>query len=208
MTDCTSAERRRLLHRRAEGALSGIDEVEVEADPRRLRISFLGPVPENLQPHHIRIDGGRRVTGLVAEAVDVQGAPADRDSLLLVRLDRAGDGTPYRLRLVERDPEGGDRPHHALDPRYAEATFRFGVDCPDQPDCLDPPAAPEAPPPGPDIPYTAKDYEGFRALMLDRLALTIPEWRPSAVPDLGLTLVEALAFHADRLSYLQDAVSR
>lgn len=207
MTVCTSTGRRRLLHRRAEGALSGIDEVEVEADPRRLRVSFLGPVPQDLRPENIRIDGGRRVTGLVAEAVEIDRAPDDRDSRLLVRLDRAGDGTTYGFRLVERGPKGGDRPHRAIDPRYAEAPFRFGLDCPDQPDCLERPASPESLPPGPDIPYTAKDYEGFRALMLDRLALTIPEWRPRAVPDLGMTLVEALAFHADRLSYLQDAVA-
>lgn len=205
--DCASADRRRVLMRRGRDVPTGIDEVEVDEDPRRLRVSFLGAVPGGLGPEHVRIEGGRRVTGLAAEAVDVERAEPDRDSRLVVLLDRAGDGTAYRFRLVERGPRGAERPHGALDPRYAEAEFRFGIDCPGMPDCAEEPCPPEPAGPSPDIPYTAKDYEGFRALMLDRLALTIPDWRPRLVPDLGLTLVELLAFHADRLSYLQDAVA-
>ena len=43
--------------------------------------------------------------------------------------------------------------------------------------------------------------------MLDRLSLTVPGWTERHVPDLGITLVELLAYEGDRLSYRQDAVA-
>ncbi|MBY5530186.1 putative baseplate assembly protein [Rhizobium leguminosarum] len=59
----------------------------------------------------------------------------------------------------------------------------------------------------PPIDYMAKDYESFRQLMLDRLSSTLPAWQERHAPDLGVTLVEALAYVADYLSYYQDAVA-
>src|SRR5262249_14051123 len=55
--------------------------------------------------------------------------------------------------------------------------------------------------------YLAKDYASFRQLILDRLALTMPNWQETHVPDLGITLVELLAYVGDYLSYFQDAVA-
>ena len=43
-------------------------------------------------------------------------------------------------------------------------------------------------------------------MLLDRMALLVPEWRERHVPDLGVTLVELLAFVGDYFSYYQDAV--
>ena len=57
------------------------------------------------------------------------------------------------------------------------------------------------------INYLAKDYASFRQLILDRLALIMPEWQETHVPDLGITLVELLAYVGDYLSYYQDAVA-
>ena len=59
----------------------------------------------------------------------------------------------------------------------------------------------------PIIDYLAKDYESFRQLMLDRLASTVPSWTERHAADFGMTMVETLAFAADRLSYRQDAVA-
>ena len=42
--------------------LNGIDEVEVDDSGTRLTVTFLGRAPENLQPHNIRIDGGRSLS--------------------------------------------------------------------------------------------------------------------------------------------------
>jgi hypothetical protein len=59
----------------------------------------------------------------------------------------------------------------------------------------------------PEINYLAKDYASFRQLTLDRLALVMPAWRETHVPDLGIALVELLAYAGDYLSYYQDAVA-
>ena len=59
----------------------------------------------------------------------------------------------------------------------------------------------------PEIDYLARDYQGFRRLMLDRLSLLVPGWQERSAADLGVTLVELLAYAADNLAYRQDAVA-
>ncbi|HJT55694.1 MAG TPA: baseplate J/gp47 family protein [Ktedonobacteraceae bacterium] len=59
----------------------------------------------------------------------------------------------------------------------------------------------------PEIDYLAKDYASFRQLMLDHLALRVPGWTERSEADLGIVLVEVLAYVADYLSYYQDAVA-
>jgi hypothetical protein len=59
----------------------------------------------------------------------------------------------------------------------------------------------------PVINYLAKDYASFRQLILDRLAVVMPEWQERHVPDLGIALIEVLAYAGDHLSYYQDAVA-
>ena len=55
--------------------------------------------------------------------------------------------------------------------------------------------------------YLAKDYESFRRLLFDRIGHTLPEWGETHIPDIGVTLVELLAYVGDSLSYHQDAVA-
>jgi hypothetical protein len=62
----------------------------------------------------------------------------------------------------------------------------------------------EAPP---EINYLAKDYAGFRRLLLDHLSLWLPDWAEEHPADLTHTLVDVLAYAADYLSYYQDAVA-
>src|SRR5579884_441330 len=59
----------------------------------------------------------------------------------------------------------------------------------------------------PEIDYLSKDYASFRQLMLDHLALRVPGWTERSEADLGIALVEVLAYVADYLSYYQDAVA-
>ncbi len=59
----------------------------------------------------------------------------------------------------------------------------------------------------PHIDYLSKDYASFRQLMLDHLSVLVPGWTEQSASDLGLTLVELLAYAADHLSYYQDAVA-
>ena len=56
------------------------------------------------------------------------------------------------------------------------------------------------------IDYLSKDYQSFRQLMLERMTLTFPQWRERNAADLGIAVIEVLAYAADFLSYYQDAV--
>ena len=55
--------------------------------------------------------------------------------------------------------------------------------------------------------YLAKDYQSFRALLLDHLAARAPGSAPFEVASVESTLVETLAYVGDYLSYFQDAVA-
>ncbi|SCK08630.1 putative baseplate assembly protein [Streptomyces sp. WMMB 322] len=196
--------------------LGGVDGVEVGDDGRTLTVTFLGKAPHGICPGNVRIDGGRRITGLTVESVSVEREEdPELDDRLLVVLDRTGDTTPYRLSLVAEGPGGrpGSEPYPGFDQRYYSADFRFGTDCPSPFDCAD--DGDECPPedsreggaPVPVIDYTARDFDTLRQVVLDRLALTAPDWRERHPADLGVTLVELLAHTADRISYQQDAVA-
>ena len=85
--------------------------------------------------------------------------------------------------------------------------FSFKVNCPSDLDCRRRPSCPPPERREPEINYLAKDYASFRQLILDRLALIMPDWQERHVPDLGVALVELLAYVGDHLSYYQDAVA-
>jgi hypothetical protein len=201
---CQTDPRRDAVRRRL--GRNGLDYVEVgDDDPRTLYVYFLGKLPPELAVNrpgierYLRLDGGDSITGLRILDADpqVQTDP-ERDDVLVLTLDRVGDFSPYTLRLV--GVEG-------IDPRYDSASFSIRVGCPSDLDCeadcdCDPPALDE-----PLINYLAKDYASFRQLILDRLALLMPGWIERHVPDIGITLVELLAYVGDQLSYYQDAVA-
>ncbi|MBU6257821.1 MAG: putative baseplate assembly protein [Burkholderiales bacterium] len=206
MTDplaCLTDPRRDAV--RAAAGRNGLDYVEAQDDPPQLTVYFLGKLPPALRTNsaalaaHFALAGGDAITGLViqrAEAV-VDPDPA-RDDYVVLHLDRCGDRSGYTLTLV--GVEG-------IDPRYASAEFSFRIDCASDVDCR--PVCDCAPPvldePRPN--YLAKDYASFRQLILDRLALVMPSWTERHVPDIGITLVELLAYVGDYLSYYQDAVA-
>jgi hypothetical protein len=100
-----------------------------------------------------------------------------------------------------------EEPYPGFDPRYACLDFTFSVLCPSDLDCAQPQSCPALAYPPPEINYLAKDYASFRQLILDRLAVTLPDWQERHVPDLGIALVELLAYAGDYLSYYQDAVA-
>jgi hypothetical protein len=61
--------------------------------------------------------------------------------------------------------------------------------------------------PPPRIDYLTKDFNSFRRLMLDRLAVLVPAWTERHASDTGMVLLDILAYAADYLSYDQDAVA-
>ncbi|MEV7084826.1 putative baseplate assembly protein [Streptomyces sp. NPDC093085] len=191
--------------------LGGVDAVEVGDDGVTLTVTFLGKAPHGLRAGNVRIDGGRRITGLRAVGVAVEREDdLELDDRLLVTLDRSGDTSRYRLSLVERDPYGrpGTEPFRGFDQRYFWGDFDFRGGLPTPFDCVDEASAGPldhgAPPV---IDYTARDYDTIRRVILDRLALTNPGWVERNAADLGTTLVELLAHSADLISYQQDAVA-
>src|SRR6185436_12156194 len=123
--------------------------------------------------------------------------------VLEVEVDPRGDFSPYVLRLVPSSSEA----LAGLDPALSEIEFSFKVECETELDCRDiavcPPAAAEEP----RIDYLAKDYASFRRLMLDWMSLLAPSWNERNPADVGVALVEMLAYVADHLSYQQDAVA-
>ncbi len=201
-------ERRRHEVRAAKG-WNGLDYLEVGEDQRTLTVFFLGKAPLDLLPDNvsIRACGGGWEVRVVELRLCVLEDP-ERDDCLHVTVDRPGGFSPYELCLievVEGRPTGG--PYPGFDRRYACLEFSFKVDCPSDLDCKDERACPDKPRQEPTIHYLAKDYVSFRQLLFDRLALTLPDWRERHVPDLGVALVEVLAYAGDHLSYYQDTVA-
>jgi Baseplate J-like protein len=205
--DCGTEQRRALVRAHA---LAGIDSVEASDDGRTLTVIFLGKAPDGLTLANVTISGGRRITGITVTGIELD-RPDDPelDDSMVVTVDRAGDSSVYTLCVVEAGPYGrpGNQPYPGFDPRYACANFTFQAACPSDHDCAAPVTCPPVPAPPVVIDYTAKDYDAFARLLLDRMALTVPDWAERHVPDLGLTLVELLAYVADQLSYQQDAVA-
>lgn len=199
------------IRRRAPGApLNGLDYLEVSDDQRHLTVFFLGKAPQWITERHLRISGGQRVRGICMLEVKIhRREDPEQDDSMTVTVDRPGDFSNYTLCVVALDEAGnptGETPAD-FDPRYTCLCFSFKVGCPSDLDCHTGPVCPEPARPEPPIDYLAKDYASFRRLILDRLALVMPEWKERHVPDLGITLVELLAYAGDHLSYYQDAVA-
>lgn len=193
---CVGEGRRREVRRRGS---NGLDYLEVSDDQLTLTVTFLGKAPDEVELANVRIDGGRRVQGIRVVGVRLcREEDPDLDDCMQVDVDRPGDFATYTLRLV--DVAG-------IDPRYAALDFSFKVGCSTDLDCAAEDDCPAPPPPEPDISYLAKDYASFRALILDRLAVVMPQWTERHAPDLGIALVELLAYVGDQLSYQQDAVA-
>jgi hypothetical protein len=191
-------------------ALNGIDYVEVDEDQLSLRVYFLGKAPKPISEKNFVITGGQRITDIRVVDIDVcRASGKDLDDCLTVRVNRPGDFSAYTLRIVEMDQRGlpTNRPLRGFDRRFAQIVFSFKAGCPSDLDCLPKSACVPAPFPVIDINYLAKDYASFRQLILDRMSLTMPDWQERHVPDIGIALVEVLAYAADHLSYLQDAVA-
>jgi len=191
-------ERRRQIAR--DAGFNGIDFIEVldDSDQRELCVHFFGQVPQKVGVKNVHLDGGTRIRDI--KVVRVEPHPAadpEIEGCLRVVVDKPGDFSPYTLQLTGLE---------GFDPRYTSLEFSFKVGCASDLDCQTYPACPPEDRVEPEINYLAKDYTSFRQLILDRLALLMPDWQERHVPDLGITLVEALAYAGDYLSYYQDAV--
>jgi hypothetical protein len=211
----------------AHPVLNGIDYLEVldgdapAGSPRQqtLLIRCMKPVPA-LAPDQVKIEGGERVRDVgvrwvsTAAAPGPMATPAERaylmalpeaDHVLVVRTDRRGDFSRYRLRLIEAAND--DSPPDDFDPLLVDVEFSFKVECPTDFDCLPRRECPPRELDDPDISYLAKDYGSFRRLILDRIAQLVPGWRERSIADQAVAMAELVAYVGDHLSYQQDAVA-
>lgn len=205
---CGSDRRRARLTGHA--ALNGLDYIEVVDDDalpdderqRRIILRFVNPIAFTPAREQVRIRGGERIRSIEVVATAADAADAHR---VVVEVDRPGDFSDYTLALVTDVDD--DSPPAGIDPALASAVFSFKAACKRDFDCDVEVVCPEPPRDEPPIDYLAKDYEGFRRILLDRMATLQPGWRDRNPADVRVALVELLAHAADVLSYRQDAVA-
>jgi hypothetical protein len=191
-------ERRRRADAIAKG-LNGIDFVDVGEDRRTLSVYFFLAAPSDIGHAHYRVTGGEQIRNLrILEVRHAEGDdPKGRDCLKIL-VDRGGDYSTYRLEVAGIS---------GFDPLFSAIDFTFGSAPGMGLDCAAAPAPAIAPPQDLDLNYLSKDFDSFRQLVLDRFALNVPSWNEPHIPDIGITLVELLAYAGDQLSYYQDAVA-
>jgi len=185
--------------------LNGLDYVEVLDNQVTIHAFFLGKLPPELQQNKpgledfFEIEGGQRIKDIKILDMDPFVDPdPERDDFVVIRVDKYGDFSTYTLRL---------KGVANVDPRYDHAEFSFKINCPSDLDCAPLCACEPTVLVEPDINYLAKDYQSFRQLIFDRLSVLMPDWTERHVPDIGVMLVEILAYTGDYLSYYQDAVA-
>ena len=210
-----SDDRRALL--RASRTLGGIDYVEVYPDGVTLCVHMFGTPPRDLTLRNVVIEGGTRIKDVAPVDVSLH-EHDDGDLCLQVRLNKTGDFSRYCVCLAAADETEVHCSFEAVsavrrksapgvDPRFACGEFWFRREGPTAADCL-PSACPQADKGVlPAINYLSRDYQSIRGLIFDRLAQTAPGWRERLAPDLGVAIVEVLAYVADQLSYKLDAVA-
>jgi hypothetical protein len=191
--------------------LNGIDYLEVSsADEKTLSVHFLFNLPgiangvpaspaPSLTASNVVIEGGVRITGIVVTSA------ASAGNVLTVQVNKAGDYSTYTLRIVAGSANSA--PLVGFDPQLSAVDFSFKVECPSDFDCKTVSQCPPGTFPKAEFDYLAKDYQSFRQLALDRMAVTMPQWTETNPADLGVVLVELLAYAGDQLSYYQDAVA-
>jgi len=195
--------------------LTGIDYLEVNSkDQHKLHLHFIAKkedssgIPSDLLPLEsaaakIKIEGGVRNGNIRVNKVTSKESDAKNVLTICVTDDDGpaegvGDFGVYTLSLVNVAN---------ADPLLSRIDFSFKINCPSAFDCKTDTCSVTEKQDVPQIDYQSKDYASFRRLMLDRLAITMPSWKERNPSDLGIAIIELLAYAADRLSYYQDAVA-
>lgn len=166
------AERRENLRAAANPRVNGIDFIEVDMAARVLNVHLVHPAPGPLPSHvprggavqlaDISITGGDRI-----RVVTPVGLTRLSPKVLQIEVAALGDFSAYSLHIS----------HVGFDEMLSRVDFGFRVECPSDFDCKADEAALPAHFPSADVNYLAKDFESYRQLMLDRIALLSPDGR-------------------------------
>ncbi|HYP07659.1 MAG TPA: hypothetical protein VER03_15605 [Bryobacteraceae bacterium] len=143
----------------------------------------------------VQVTGGRRIVLPNPEVVLINGVDTFE-----VRFAVKGDHSAYSIRLLN----GGDDP---LNPFFAQADFRFYIDCETgdcRPSALLPLIEPAQPP---SIDTRYKDFNGFMRMLSEWVRVANPDWADLAPASQERMLMELLAHQGDMLSYYQDRVA-
>jgi hypothetical protein len=202
--------------------LNGIDFVEYErrplaVNPCVLVVNFLKPLPD--PPHSdpdgaygltqavnlglITLQGGTRIVNIRPLAAQLVGGRLE------IAVSEEGDFSTYLLGLGWRLQPNGTwlQQIPALDVQFSIAPVNFKAGCPTDFDCRDVHHCPPQADAEPVVDYLAKDYASFRRQLLDLAARLNPGWVERSPADVGVALLELLAYEGDHLSYYQDAVA-
>jgi hypothetical protein len=206
---CTDQQRRNVILQPLT-KINGLDYLEVIALDKckyQLALTFLkNATALSLTKDNILLTGDTAI-----EAVKVHPATSENPLTILVDLSSGGDFSPYTLTLVKNTanlaPSGFNDPPAGIDSQLNTVTFSFKAACSTPVDCQTVQCCPSNLATPPDIHYLARDFASIRQAMLDRIAVLVPTWTETHESDPGITLVEALAYAADRISYLQDAIN-
>lgn len=208
---CRDDTRRELLLAHPELHLNGIDFVEF-VPPNLLRVHFLFPLPASpatLVQHilaTVRIEGGARIVGITVLAVTTE----TDTTVLDFTVSAQGDFSTYWLSFGWSHVPADDSWTFQLagiDRQFSVAPINFRPGCPINFDCAPAPTPTPPTPPAPALDYLAKDYASFCQLLLDLVSQRNPTWLETNPADLGIALVELLAYQGDHLSYFQDVVA-
>ena len=210
---CDERRRAAIIGRPGLNAIAWLDVVDTAGDPlgpmlTTLVVHFVNPAPiPPLAAANVVITGGASITGIGVVSAVMRGpiagvldAPA-----LVVTTDRAGDFSIYQLRVVAG--AGLSLPPPGLDSILNAIDFSFRIGCAGDFDLAPAPVCPPDAPPAPPIDYLARDYTSIRQVLLDRMAVLKAPLPANDEVDLGVTLVELLAYAGDQLSYRQDAIA-
>jgi hypothetical protein len=209
---CCDERRRNEIARRND--LNGVEFLEVLDTPdqapedrqRTLFVHFIhDPTGLAVARENVSVEGGERVRDVRVSSAQTAVDPrsGSTDPVLVVVVDTPGDHSTYTLRL---EPTAGS-PLPGLDPVLRAVDFSFKVNCATKFDPLRTRECAPEPRTEPALDYLARDYPSLRQLILDRLAVLIPDWQERNPADVGMVLVELLAYIGDQLSYRQDAVT-
>jgi Baseplate J-like protein len=201
--------------------VNGIDFLQVDpADETRLIVQFIFDVDTTTDPPlstavgsalsagQFSVTGGERITN-----VQVKSIQRVASQQIAVVVDQVGDFSTYTLRIgtAPPAPPAGEPPDPSIppvgfDPMLCSIEFLFHIECAKQFDCKPATVCVQPPVPAPNIDYLARDYPAFVQVMLDRLSLLAPRWQERNPADLGVAVVEMLAYVADQLSYRHDVI--
>ncbi len=204
---CCDERRRALVAQRSD--INGIADLAVGPGPggvgATLTLRFLNAVAlPALGPDNVVIGGGAVIRSVgVVGVTETPGA--DGTPTLAIVTDRSGDYSVYQLQLVAA--AGSAAPPPGLDPILSAVDFTFHPGADSDFDYAPPAPCAPAPQSAPPIDYLSRDFNSLRQLLLDRMAVLRAPLPADETVDLGVTLVELLAYVGDQFSYRQDAIA-